>query len=168
MDVDEKDVPKMLVSAFSPITPNLPLQDVEKQVGFAREVIAPAYREFSAYDSYYESVSDRSTFYEDHSTYGSTTHTTRSTPPHHAHSNSLESDITLCTTDTAPLNLTKKQRIDSDSSIATWQTWETDSRSSYSSTASTMSADSRRIMINNMPMPPQFMKPMVPARAVSS
>lgn len=168
MDVEEKDLPNVATSAFSPITPGIPIQDVEKQARFVREPITPAYREFSAYDSYYEAKSDRSTFYEDHSTYGSINPSTRTTViPNHGHSDSVSSDATLCTTDTAPLNLNKHKRNPSDSSVESWNSWGNDSRSSYASTmstSSTLSDASRRILIDNMPMPPQFKTPLVPAR----
>lgn len=165
MKVEEKDVPKVV--AFSPVTPNLPIQDIEKDAGM--EKATPAYREFSAYDSYYDSIYSRSTLYSRSSMYddsgseGTAPKQSRRTTPNHAHNNSVSSDVTLWTTGYVPSVKSHKRTI-SDSTMSS--NYDRSSWSSYSS--ETSSEEDRRIMINNMPLPPQFTQPVPPPRTVSS
>jgi hypothetical protein len=163
MNVEEKDVPK--VSIFSPVTPNLPIQDVEKDAGM--EKATPAYREFSAYDSYYDSIStrstlySRSTMYDDSDSEGTAPKKSRRTTPNHAHNDSLSSDVTLWTNEQAP-SVKGHKRMGSDSTVSS--NYSRSSCSSYSS--ETSSEKDRRIMIDDMPLPPQFTQPVPPSRTV--
>jgi len=157
--VKEKSVPKAM--AVSPHTPNLPIQDIEKDAGM--EKATPAYREFSAYDSYYGSIfsrptsSSQSTMYDD-SGESIAPKQWRRTSPNHAHSDSISSDVTLRTTGDVP-SVKGHKRTTSDSTIS--------SRSSYLSYSSeTSSEEDRRIIIDNMPLPPQFTEPVLPLRTV--
>lgn len=163
LKIEEKDVPKVV--AFSPVTPNLPIQDEEK--GVVTETTTPAYYEFSAYDSYYDSIYSRSTLYgretmyDDSGSDGTPRQSRRSTS-NHAHNDSVSSDVTLWTTPYVPSVKSHKRTISNSTMSSNY------SRSSYSSFSSeTSSEEDRRITIDNMPLPPQFIKPVLPLRTVS-
>jgi len=160
MKIEEKDVPK--VATFSPVSPDLPIQDIEKDAELGKA--APAYREFSAYDSYYDSIYSRSslsTMYDESGPEGTAPRRSRRTTPNHARNDSISSEVTLRISEYFPSVKDNKRTISSSTISSNY------SRSSYSSHSSeTSSEEDRRIMINNMPLPPQFTQPVLPLRTV--
>jgi len=102
----------------------------------------------------------RSTMYDDSGAESTPTQSRRNTS-NHGHNDSVSSDMTLWTTPYVP-SVKGHQRTISNSTMSSNY-----SRSSCSSFSSeTSSEEDRRIMIDNMPLPPQFTKPILPLRTV--
>jgi len=116
---------------FSPASPQLPIQDAKDSAGFDRSDDPPAYREYSPYRSYHESVTERSTAYESQFSYGAV----GNRPSVYSQSNRSSE-------------------------------YSNYSRNSAGSFDSMVSDDSRRILIDDRTMPPQFSRPMPPIPAV--